>query len=44
VALVGRNEESVFELPTRLGVALGRVADEQIVLDEVRARIVPPQK
>jgi len=36
VALVGRNEESVFELPTRLGVALGRVADEQIVLDEVR--------
>jgi hypothetical protein len=39
VALVRRNDESVFELLTRLDAASGRVADQHFVIDEVSAHI-----
>jgi hypothetical protein len=44
VALVRRDRESVFELLTRLDAALGRVAEENIVIDEVSAYIKPHRK
>ena len=44
VALVRRDDESVFELLTRLDTALGRVADEHITIDEVSAHIKRTRK
>jgi hypothetical protein len=44
VALVRRDDESVFELLTRLDAALGRVADEHVVVDEVSAHIKRSRK
>ena len=44
VALVRRDDESVFELLTRLDAALGRVAEQHVKIDEVSAYIAKSHK